>query len=257
MSNIVLPLSVSIIAKDEEENIGRCLSSLGDIANEIILIHNDCTDKTVEVAESFDSKCFEQEWSGHIAQKNFAIKKCSEDWILCLDADEALSDELRLSIINFLQINSEENPYIAASFNRCTFFLKQWIRYGDWYPDRKIRLIRKGNAHWDGINPHDKLSLLKKGGVCFLEGDLEHFSFRNIRDLVGKSIFYSDIFLERKIKNYRANLFFIIFRCLWRFIRCYLLKLGFLDGSRGFIVACYVSFETFLKHTRMWELSKD
>ena len=202
MSKIVIPY-VAIIAKDEEENIRRCLASLGNIAKEIILVHNDCTDKTVGVAESFGAKCWRRS-GGHIAQKNFAINKCSEDWILCLDADEALSDKLRLSIINFLQINSEENPYIAASFNRCTYFLKQWIRYGDWYPDRKIRLIRKGNAHWDGINPHDKLSLTNKGGVCFLEGDLEHFSFRNIKDLVGKSIFLFGHFLRARYQKLQS-----------------------------------------------------
>ncbi len=255
--NIPLPLSVAIIAKNEERNIKRCLTSLSGIASEIVLVYNDCTDKTVEIAQSYGAKCFNNEWRGHIEQKNFALLKCTQEWILCLDADEAISPKLLESIREFI-INIENNGINGASFNRCTYFLGKWIRHGDWYPDKKCRIVRRGFAHWIGINPHDKLVLCKKGKTSHLKGDLQHFSFDNLRDLCQNTLHYSDIYIQnmRNTESKVPRLINAVFRACWRFLRCYFLRLGFMDGAVGFIVAFAVANDTLIRHSRVWELRK-
>jgi glycosyltransferase involved in cell wall biosynthesis len=250
-----LPLSVAIIAKNEERNIKRCLASLGGIASEIILVYNDCTDKTVEVAKSFGAKCIGNEWCGHIEQKNFALLHCTQEWVLCLDADEAISAILLESITDF--INNHNEGINGASFNRCTYFLGKWIRHGDWYPDKKLRVIRRGFSHWEGINPHDKLVLSEIGRVIHLKGDLEHFSFDSLRDFSEKTLHYSDIYIQNlgKTNSTAPRLINAVFRACWRFLRCYFLRLGFMDGCVGFIIAMLISYETLLRHARKWELT--
>ena len=254
--NLLLPLSVAVIAKNEERNIKRCLASLGGLASEIILVYNDCTDKTVEIAKSFGAKCFENEWCGHIEQKNFALLKCTQDWVLCIDADEAISQKLLESIVDFISKNEE--GINGASFNRCTHFLGQWIRHGDWYPDKKLRVIRRGFAFWEGINPHDKLVLSDKGRTLHIKGDLQHFSFYSLRDLSENTLHYSDIFIQnmRNTERKAPRLINVVFRACWRFIRCYFIRFGFMDGAVGFIVAFAVANDSLLRHTRTWELHK-
>lgn len=250
--NEPLPLSISIIAKNEAKSLSRCLESVSDLAVEIVVVHNDCTDSTLEVAKSFGAKCFEYDWHGHVEQKNLALSKCTSEWILCLDADEALSDKLKASIVRFIQSNKLYCKYDAAKFNRCSFFMGKWIKHGDWYPDTKLRLIKKGKASWAGINPHDKLSLTDKGRSFKLKGDLEHYSFSGIRDLSQKSLNYSDIFVsQKKYKTHILNSTRVaVLRAIWRFFRCYFLRFGFLDGSVGFIIAFSIAQETLLKHVR-------
>ena len=136
-------LSVSLIASNEEKNIGRCLDSVRSIADEIVVVHNDCSDKTVEIAESYGAKCFEQKWLGHRDQKNVSLTKATKSWVLCLDADEVVSPELLSSIKKVIRQRPEQGVD-GYSFNRLSFFLGKWIRHGDWYPDRNTRLVKKG-----------------------------------------------------------------------------------------------------------------
>jgi glycosyltransferase involved in cell wall biosynthesis len=250
-----LPLSISVIAKNEERNLHRCLKSLGEIAREIVLVYNDCTDDTVEVAESFGARCIEHPWTGFVEQKNFALSQCSQEWILCLDADEALSDKLRESIINFLSLAGEDMSCSGASFNRCSYFLGKWIKHGDWYPDKKVRLLRHGKGVWVGNNPHDKLKLDSRS--AFLKGDLQHFSYECLRDIPEKALHYSDVFLQtHATSSAKASCLAAFARPLWRFFRAYLLRFGFLDGYAGFVIAFSTAYETMLKHGRLWELNQ-
>ena len=250
-----LPLSISVVAKNEERNLQRCLKSIGEIAREIVLIHNDCTDGTVQVAESFEARCIEHSWEGFVEQKNFALSQCSQEWILCLDADESLSDELRESIINFLSLPNKDISCSGASFNRCSYFLGKWIKHGDWYPDKKVRLLRKGKAIWAGENPHGILKL--DGRSTSLRGDLQHFSYECLRQIPEKALHYSDVFLQTHGTNSaKASCLAAFARPLWRFLRAYILRLGFLDGYAGFFIAFSTAYETMLKHGRLWELNQ-
>ena len=246
-----LPISVSIIASNEEKNLARCLSSLRDIASEIILVHNDCTDNSVTVAESFGAKCIKENWHGHRDQKNIALNHATNPWVLCMDADEALSDQLRKSIIEC--VKSNEKSVSGAMFNRMSWFMGRWIRNGDWYPDSKIRLVRNGHAKWVGSREHDKLEL-SNGNCQKLKGDLLHYSYPRMTTFVEKTIYFSDIYLERQLaagKTWKISN--ILFRPIWRFFRAYVLRLGFLDGFPGFFIAVATAYTTLVRHSRLYE----
>ena len=152
-----LPISVAIIARNEEENLRRLLPNITGFAEEIILVHNDCTDDTVRIAKDYGARCFDEIWHGYKEQKNLAIQKCTKEWILCMDADEVLSDKLKQSISDFL--SDSNNKFSGASFNRCSFFMGKWIRHGDWYPDKKNRLLRVSMGAWEGGQVHEKLTI--------------------------------------------------------------------------------------------------
>ena len=151
-----------------------CLNSVKEIADEIVLVHNDNKDSTVKIAKSYGVKCFEFDWHGHRDQKNISLSKTTNKWVLCLDADEALSRELTVSISEVLK-SEKLNEFDGYYFNRCSFFLGRWIRHGDWYPDRKLRLVKKSEAEWRGASEHDKLFV--NGKVKNLKGDLLHYSY--------------------------------------------------------------------------------
>ena len=246
-------LSVSLIASNEEKNIQRCLDSVRSIADEIVIVHNDCSDKTVEIAERYGAKCFEQKWQGYRDQKNISLEKASESWVLCLDADEVVSPELLSSIKGFIK-KGPEHGVDGYAFNRLSFFLGKWIRHGDWYPDRKLRLVRNGEAKWTGAQVHEVLKT--KGGVKRMKGDLLHYSYPSMSSFIDKTISFSDLYLQRKLEaKQKWRLTNVIFRPVWRFVRGYFIRLGFLDGFPGFFIAASTAFSTFFKHSRLYETS--
>tara|TARA_B110000008_G_C16961572_1_gene560366 strand:- start:1315 stop:2109 length:795 start_codon:yes stop_codon:yes gene_type:complete len=245
-------LSVSIIASNEEDNIARCLDSLSGMADEIILVHNDCTDRTVSIAKEYGAKCFEEQWHGHRDQKNISLSKATHSWVFCIDADEAVSPRL-LSSIKLLLEEESIGAVDGYSFNRRSFFLGKWIKYGDWYPDRKVRLVKRTKAVWKGTREHDKLEV--KGVTRRLRGDLFHYSYPSMKSFLTKIIYFSDIFLERQIDSKEKwRLRNVVFRPIWRFVRAYFLRLGFLDGFPGLFIAISTSFATFFKHSRIFEV---
>jgi glycosyltransferase involved in cell wall biosynthesis len=252
--NVPLPISVSIIASNEEENLQRLLPSIADFAEEIILVYNDCSDGTVEVAKSYGVLCFEEDWHGYKEQKNLAIQKCTKEWILCMDADEVLSDKLKQSISDFI-LDSRSNKFSGASFNRCSFFMGKWIRHGDWYPDKKNRLLRRSMGVWEGGQVHEYLAI--EGDIYHLKGDLLHYSYKSILELPQKMPIYAKQFAKQKMKNEtKASNLQIWVRPLWRFVRAYFFRLGFLDGIPGFIIASSSFYECIIKYGRMFEVSR-
>jgi glycosyltransferase involved in cell wall biosynthesis len=246
-------LSVSLIASNEEKNIGRCLDSVRSIADEIVVVHNDCSDKTVEIAESYGAKCFEQKWQGYKDQKNISLGKATKSWVLCLDADEVVSPELLSSIKEFIKQGPEQGVD-GYAFNRLSFFLGKWIKHGDWYPDRKLRLIKNGEATWTGAQVHEVLRA--NGSVERMKGDLLHFSYPSMSSFIEKTISFSDLYLQRQLETKRKwRLPDVLFRPIWRFARGYIIRLGFLDGFPGFFIAVATAFSTFFKHSRLYESS--
>jgi len=243
-----------MIASNEEKNIGRCLESVQSIAHEIILVHNDCTDKTVEIAESYGAKCFEEKWHGHRDQKKIALGKAIEPWVLFIDADERISSTLLASMKKlFRSKNSIEAD--GYKFNRKSFFLGRWIKHGDWYPDRKLRLVKRKKASIIGSSEHDRIYV--NGVAHMLDGDLLHYSYPSMNSFIQKIIYFSDAYIERKTDNHsKWRLSHIIFRPIWRFIRSYFIRLGFLDGFPGFFIAISSSYSTFFKHSRLYEKRK-
>lgn len=248
-------LSVAVIACNEESNIARCLESTQVLAGnhqlEIIVVDSGSTDRTIEIAESLGAKVSHNDWPGHRDQKNVALDRCSHDWVLALDCDEQLTPELAQSILAFFRAGDHQR-YHGASMNRRVWFLGRWITHGDWYPDRKIRLFRRSCARWGGSHEHDKIEL--DGPSVHLQGDLNHFSFRDTGHYIEKINHYADAYLVRELEAGRP---WCPLRSLarppWRFFRAYVLRLGFLDGFPGLWIATATAFQTFVRHSRSYE----
>jgi glycosyltransferase involved in cell wall biosynthesis len=247
-----LPVSVCMISGADGDRIGRALASVSGWTTEIIVVLNqEVSDGTEEIARQHGAKVFREPWKGHIAQKNSAAEKATQPWILGLDTDEELSGELQAEIkALFAKACIEKRS--AYSFPRCTFHCGRWIRHGDWYPDRQTRLWKKGLAHWAGVDPHDRLEV--KGGVGRLKADLLHYSFKNIDHQISKIGPYSSDFVRQRLKDGRgASAVDLAFRPFWRFIRGYFLKLGFLDGWPGFYIAGANSFTALTRYAKVKE----
>jgi glycosyltransferase involved in cell wall biosynthesis len=248
-----LPLSVCIIAGNEATRLRRALDSVAGWTAEIILVLNDDVhDGTDKIAGEFGANIFREPWKGYVAQKNSAAQKATQKWILGLDADEAVSPKLRDEIQKLFSELEEPGRFVAFSFPRCTFYCDRWIRHGDWYPDRKVRLWKRGCAHWAGIDPHD--AVMASGPVAKLKNDLVHYSMEDLNHHVRKAMSYSDIFSRQQLKSgRRINFGELWFHPCWRFFRSYLLRLGFLDGWQGYAVARLIALETFLRYAKIRE----
>lgn len=245
-------ISVPIVTLNEERNLERCLGSIRDWVDEIIVLDSGSTDGTREVAERYGAIFRHQDWLGYRDQKNEALRQCTRPWVLALDADEAVSEPLRESIFRFFRNGGEHEGSAGATCNRRTWFIDRWILHGDWYPDRKLRLFRRGRGVWGGSPEHDFIEL--EGDSTHLDGDLLHHSFPDMNSFVRKINGFSDIYLERMIADGRkwswtSN----VMRPWWRFVRGYLLRRGFLDGFPGLWIATGVAFQTFVRHSRLYE----
>jgi glycosyltransferase involved in cell wall biosynthesis len=244
-------LCAAIITYNEERNIKACLDSISDFVDEIVILDSFSEDSTKTICCAIPKVRFIQHsFDGYIEQKNRLLQLCSSDWILCIDADERVSPELRTSIEDLLQ----RNPDIAgAKFNRVTYHMHRYIRHGGWYPNARYRLVRKGMAIWGGENPHDKL-LLKGKGIK-IKGDLIHFTARDLSDQVKTINSFSSIVALTRYNNGRPfRLWRMLFKPVSKFIEVYFLKRSFLDGMQGFIIAVSSSFSSFLKEAKLYEL---
>jgi glycosyltransferase involved in cell wall biosynthesis len=170
-----MKLSVVIITFNEERNIERCLLSVQQLADEILVVDSFSKDKTLEICEKYQAKVIQNPFEGHIQQKNFAMQQAQFDWILSLDADEALSEELSKSIAHIKSISKQEINLFEM--NRLTNYCGAWVKHCGWYPDTKVRLVNRQFAKWGGVNPHDKLEGSKQEKVAFLKGDILHYSY--------------------------------------------------------------------------------
>jgi glycosyltransferase involved in cell wall biosynthesis len=246
-------ISASIITYNEEKNIERCINSLIGIADETVVIDSGSTDKTRAIATKLGAKVITNKFEGHIQQKNFAITQTSHNWILSLDADEALSEELKNKILE-IKMTLKDDGY---SFNRLTNYCGKWIKHCGWYPDTKIRLFKKGNGRWSGKNPHDKY-ILENGKAKHIKGDILHYTFYKVSEHKNQIKKFSDIAAQSLFElNKRSNWSLIIGKTLFKFIRNYFLKLGFLDGVTGFHICRLSAHSTFLRYYKLLKLQKD
>ena len=250
----MIQLSAVIITYNEERNIARCLESLREIADEIIVVDSYSTDKTVEICNSLGGKVFQNKFEGHIQQKNFALAKTSFFYVLSLDADEVLSDELRISIVSA----KSDWKYDGYEMNRLTNYCGAWIRHGGWYPDRKIRLFDKRKGKWTGVNPHDRYALNESNASRgYLHGDILHYSYYSISGHIKQADYFTEISARVLFEQRRnASVLRLIVSPAFRFVRDYFLKFGFLDGYYGFVVCKISSYAVFLKYAKLRELWK-
>lgn len=242
-----------MIVGNEAARIRRALESVSGWTSEIIVATDEkTTDGTEQIAESFGAKIFRQPWKGHAAHRNFASEKATQPWILALDADEEIPPALRDEIIQAISRADEKLKFAAYSFPRCTLFCGRWIRHGDWYPDRKMRLWRRDQARWSDTLLHEKL--LVQGQIGQLKNDLLHYSMDDFDHFARKSLMVSNLFVREKLDHHsQSNVVEIWIRPWWRFMRGYFLRLGFLDGWQGYAIARMIAFETFLRYAKLHE----
>ncbi len=247
-------LSVVIITYNEEKNIGRCLESIKDIADDIVVVDSYSTDRTEAIVRSYDARFIQHPFQGHIQQKNWAITQAKYPHILSLDADEEPSDQLKESILEV----KKNWQYDGYYFNRLTSYCGKWIRHTSWYPARKLRLWDSRKGQWGGINPHDKFILEKGSSRKFLKGDLYHYSYYSIKEHIEQINKFSTIVSEAYFAdNRKASYFNIFFHPIWRLFRDYIIKLGFLDGFYGLVISVNSAHETFLKYTKLKNLYRE
>jgi glycosyltransferase involved in cell wall biosynthesis len=247
------PLSVVIITFNEEQNIRRCIRSVKGLADEIIVLDSFSTDRTIEIAREMGAIVHQENFRGYIGQKNTAMWLATNDFILSLDADEELDNELASAITK-----AKENlSFCAYTMNRCTCYCEHFIRHGLWYPDKKIRLFDRRVAEWGGRNPHDKILLRDKVKVSHLPGDILHYSFNNPEDLIWQNNRMSSIAAASLYANgVRSSWFKLFVRPTWAFFRGYVLRFGFLDGFDGFTIAIHTANQVFMKYARLRRFNK-
>ncbi|MDR0445228.1 MAG: glycosyltransferase family 2 protein [Puniceicoccales bacterium] len=245
----VCPISVIVIARNEEKNIQRCLASVMDWVQEIIVVVNGCTDATVQKAEELGARVVEHPWMGYGAQKNFGAGLSAQPWILSLDADEEVSPDLKLSMQDFFSAN-DAVAYDGTNFSRLVYFQRKWIRHGEWYPDYVVRLYRKEKGHWSGDAVHERLEIT--GKIKRVRGHLYHYTYRSFQEQLQTGLKYADLWVqEQRVRPVCALEIFA--RSLWRFFRGYVLKLGCLDGFLGLYIALTQGFLTTYRYARLRE----
>jgi len=254
MNNRISPISVVIVASNEESNLPRCLASVTGWVSEIIVALNNTTDRSASIALAAGARVENLPWKGFRDSKNEAIALAKEPWILCLDADEEVSLKLKESIQSFL-CSSEADSYSGALFPRKVWFINRWITHGDWYPDLSLRLLKKGKASWGGdAIVHEKV--ICEGKVKKITGDLHHFSFPTLSSHVAKIIPFADYYVQQqKQKGKSFSLISALTRAPWRFFRAYVIRLGFLDGYPGLYIAVANAFGVFVRQSRLFEES--
>jgi glycosyltransferase involved in cell wall biosynthesis len=240
-------ISACIISYNEEKKIEDCLRSLEGVADEIIVVDSLSTDTTRDIARNYTDNIYEQAFLGHVEQKNLAVSKASHDWILSLDCDERLSDELKSSIQAIKDRLDQSDAYRMA---RKTFYVYRWLNHC-WYPDKKVRLFNKHKAHWGGVNPHDRV-VVQSGNVSELRGDILHYSFDSISAHLQTLDKFTEIGANEIIKRgKKVNLLSPFTHAGWTFARMYILRGGFLDGFAG-LVASFLSFvHVFVKYSKV------
>jgi len=242
----LIKLSAIIITLNEEKNIERCLNSLKNIADEIIVLDSFSKDNTKEICKKFNVKFIQRKWEGYSKTKNFANSLATNNFILSIDADEEISEELKSSIF----LISEENSSIVYSFNRLTNYCGKWIKHCGWYPDKKIRIFYKKNTIWKG-EIHEELQFKNPVTEIHLAGNCNHYSYYSIAEHYKQAEKYSTLLAKELInENEKIFLYKLIISPILRFIRDYFFRLGFMDGYYGFTICKISAYATYLKYKK-------
>ncbi|MBZ4683378.1 MAG: glycosyl transferase family 2 [Fusobacteriales bacterium] len=247
-------LSVGIITFNEEKKIEKTLEAIKEIADEIIIVDSYSTDKTVEISKKYNAKIFIEEWKGFGKQKNSVIEKCNNEWILLIDADEVVSKELADKIKKI--ISNKENEYNVYKLNRCSICFGKEIKYGGWSNDYVVRLFKKGKATLDNAIIHE--TFITKEKIGKIKEKLYHYTYLDLEEYFNKFNSYtSKGALKRKEKGKKASILSIIFNPIFKFIKMYIFKLGFLDGFYGFILGVLAYIYNFVIQVKLYMLRNE
>lgn len=245
-----LPLSLVVVTLNEEKNIARCLRSV-PFADEILVVDSFSTDGTVEIAQSLGAKVLQEKWRGFGPQKRFGVEAAKNDWILALDADEALSPELAGEILSLFKGLDEKTGYLCS---RRSFHLGRWIDHGGWRPDWQLRLFNRRHSNWSEAGIHERVQSPREAR---LPQPILHWVFDDLSDQVVTNDRYSSLQArERYERGERFSWSRLIFKPWGKFVETYFLKRGFLDGMPGFLISVNAAYSVFLRNAKIWELQR-
>jgi len=246
-------ISVVIICKDEEENIGRTLQSLAGLTDDIVVVDNGSTDNTKNIVRDLGAKLVEDSWEGFGKTKNKATNFAKYDWILNLDADEAIDEELKDSLLNLPLKNIDQVFEIRFK----NFIGDTYLRFGEWGADRHIRLFNRRKVNWNEANVHEGLTLTPGITVKKLKGFVLHYTVKNEAEFADKMLRYGLLIAEKYAREGKRSSWPRIYLApMFTFIKYYIFMVGFLDGRAGFICAKMSSYYTYIKYARLLELNK-
>ena len=240
-----MKISAAIITLNEERKLPRAIESLR-CCDEIVVLDSGSTDRTVEIAANLGAHVVESGWHGFAAQKNIAVEHCANDWVLSLDADEALSEALEAEI---WQIRKTGPQYDAYTMPRLAQYLGRWILHSGWYPDRKIRLFDRRRASWKGDFVHESVAV--EGRVGHLESNILHYTFESLSEHLRTMDRYTTLAAEQLIAS-KAQVGWtdMLGDPMWTFFRTFVVQRGFLDGTEGLAIAYMASVYNFLKYAK-------
>lgn len=243
-------LSAVIITKNEATNIARCLQSLSGLVAEIIIIDAFSTDNTVKIAKDLGATVVQKEWEGYSQNKNYGNQLTKNDWIISIDADEVITEELKVQI---QQLTLEKNT--VYSINRLNNYCGQWIRHCNWHPDWNIRLFNRKVVEWKGDFVHEKLAFAKNIKVVRLEGLLYHYSYQNSADHWQRIERYAQLSAQQLFqKGKKATFVKQWLAPIARFLRTYFIKRGFLDGKAGWTISIRNGYLVYRKYRLLKEM---
>jgi len=245
--NKKIPISVTIITKNEENNIQNALESVSDF-EDVVVLDSFSQDKTVEICKKYTDRVFQHEWLGYSKQKQLAVDHAKKDWVFILDADERITPELKSEIIEKINNNSFNGFYIP----RRNFFLGKWIKYSGWWPDYTLRLFKKDASYVELREVHEKV--IVNGSVGYMKKPIEHFTYKSISSYLEKMENYSSLSAkELSHKKVPFLTFWMWVNPFLVFAKMFFLRQGFRDGIHGFVLSVLYSLYTFLKYTKVWE----
>lgn len=249
----IMAITAVIITKNEEHIIGTTLASLTGVVSEIIIVDSGSSDNTVAICKNFGATVIETTWDGYGANKNKGIDAAANNWILNIDADEALDETLQQSIKE-AQLKEENTVY---EFNFKNFFCGKWIRFGEWAGDKHVRLFNRNKIRWNSAAVHENLTIDSNAIAVQLKGNILHYTTNSLDEYINKTVLYARLNAQKYFtKGKKAGFVKLYIAPAFTFIKYYILKLGFLDGWQGYLIARTTSWYTFLKYSYLKELNK-
>ncbi len=246
-----IPLSVTIITKNEEANIGRCLESV-KWADEIVVVDSGSTDSTIEICQRYNCKIIKTEWLGFGPTKHLAVEHASHDWIFSIDSDEQVTPELHHQIV---QLFSSEPTHNSYRIKRASFYLGQRIKYSGWNSDYPVRIFNKKYGQFNNKPVHESVEVPGERGT--LRGPLLHYTYPTVSSHIAKMNRYSDLSADDAVAHgKKSSVTGAVCRGLAKFVKMYVIKRGFLDGTAGFILAKNSAFGVYLKYLKIWQQTR-
>ena len=249
------PISAFVITYNEQDDIEECLKSIS-FCDEILVIDSFSTDETPELARQLGARVIQRAWPGHREQKAFGLAQVEHEWVLNIDADERVSQELRKEILEILCRKALKDDGVNGySINRVVYHLGRWWRKGGWYPEYRLRFMRRSATSWGGMDPHEKA--LVEGPIVRLSGEIYHFSFKDLADQFSRLDNYSSVSAQELLKSGKqVSCLSIFFNPLLRMFKFYILRKGYREGFAGLVVALAEGYYTFMKYSKLWDLNQ-